>query len=212
MQLCSDLYRDGRHVFFHAPTNKYDYPDCNGTCIFVIDNPNRSHEFRSFLERAMNEGHCVVFSLRSNKWAIFRETLGGNIQRSVLEVEMPKLSLDDAGAFAISIKNHLHWVTRSEQELKGLFYRDSYGFSYAHAGRSMHTAMHRASGRSFGAAAFAQRTGAATRLRRRIPTAPPKGQSAPSGKAGGRRPEGKLCPHCNKTVHADRRAPRPKHL
>lgn len=131
MQLCSDLYRDGRHVFFHAPTNKYDYPDCNDTCIFVIDNPNSSREFRSFIERAVNEGHCVVFSLRSNEWAIFRETLGSNIQRSVLEVEMPKLSLDEAGAFAISIKSHLHWVTRSEQELKGLFYRDSYGFLYA---------------------------------------------------------------------------------
>ena len=65
-----------------------------------------------------------------------------------------------------------------------------------------------ASGRSFGAAAFAGCTGAATRLRRRIPTAPPKGQSAPGDKAGGRRPEGKLCPHCNKTAHADRRVPR----
>lgn len=97
-------------------------------------------------------------------------------------------------------------------------------FSYARAGRSMHTAMLRASGRSFGAAAFAwcaeasgrsfgaaafaQRTGAATRLRRRIPTAPLEGQSAPGDKAGGRRPEGKLCPHCNKTAHADQRAPR----
>lgn len=131
MQLCAELYQEGKKVLFHAPTYKYDLPENPGNCILVVDNPSNDRAFRNFLAKALLDGLTVVMASRSNEWNILKELLHDDTRRSIKEIEIPRLSLSEASAFAVCVKNNMPETERSEKELETLFHRDSYGFLYA---------------------------------------------------------------------------------
>ena len=131
MQLCMDLYYDGKMVLYHAPTYKYDFPVDISESVFLIDNPSNTVEFKSFLTKATKEGHTVVIAARSNEWTILKESLFEDTKRSVREIEIPKISANEAKSFAHYLKTHIYWIKRCESEVEKLFYKDSYGFLYA---------------------------------------------------------------------------------
>ncbi len=131
MQLCAELYRGGKTVFYHAPTHKYDIPDNVTDGIFLVDNPANTVEFKSFLTKAVKEGLTVVLAARSNEWSTLKETLFDDIRRSVKEIEIARISASEAKAFAQYLKSNIYWIKRSVTELETLFFKDSYGFLYA---------------------------------------------------------------------------------
>ena len=140
MQLCAELYREGVIVLYHAPTYKFDIPKNLRNCVFIVDNPPGSHEFKEFLSLAVKEGFTVVIAARSNEWNVLRKSLYDDVRRSIREIEIPRISLSEASAFAECINTNIHWVKRSIKELEELFFKQSYGFLYA----SMLLAIHNA--------------------------------------------------------------------
>lgn len=135
MQLCAELYLAGTTAVYHIPSSrgydKYDIPDNVATCVYVVDAPANTTAFKRFLSKAVKEGLTVVVAIRSNEWAIIKDSLFDDISRSIREIEMPKISRSEAKSFAGYIKNHIYWVRRSALELEKLFFKDSYGFLYA---------------------------------------------------------------------------------
>ena len=140
MQLCAELYREGVTVLYHAPTYKFDIPKNLRDCVFIVDNPSGSHEFKEFLSLAVKEGFTVVMASRSNEWNVLKKSLYDDVRRSIREIEIPRISLSEASAFAECIYTNIHWVKRSVKELEELFFKQSYGFLYA----SMLLAIHNA--------------------------------------------------------------------
>lgn len=131
MQLCVELFREGKTVLFHAPTYKFDFPVGIDDCVLIVDNPPDTRDFKSFLSTAVKEGLTVVLASRSNEWNALKESLFDDVVRSIKEIETQKLSRSEAMAFARCIKNNLRGTKRSLSELETLFYKDSYGFLYA---------------------------------------------------------------------------------
>ena len=131
MQLCVELYRQGITVLYHAPTYKFDFPDNLRKCVFIVDNPTGSREFRSFLFRAVREGLTVVMAARSNEWNVIADSLSDDIRRTIREIEIPRLTASEATDFAACVKRSIHGISRTEAELKTLFQKESYGFLYA---------------------------------------------------------------------------------
>ncbi len=136
MQLCVELYREGKTVLFHASSNKYDYPDNLRNCVLIVDNPpgpyeHDAREFRRFLSKAVQEGLTIVMASRSNEWNVLMNSLSDDVQRCISEIEVPKITRIEASEFARCIKENCYWVHRSLYDLETLFYKDSYGFLYA---------------------------------------------------------------------------------
>ena len=131
MQLCAELFYAGKTILYHAPSPKYDIPTDLYDCVFMIDNPANTVAFKTFLSRAAKEGLAVVIASRSNEWSTLKETLPDDTQRSIKEIELSKISVSEARAFAKYIKTHIPWIKRSVSELEDLFYKDSCGFLYA---------------------------------------------------------------------------------
>lgn len=131
MQLCVELYKTNKNFLFHSSTYKYDLPIGFWGDVIIVDNPSNTREFKIFLSNAISWGQTVVIAVRSNEWNILKDNLYDDVKRSIKEIEIPKISLGEAKKFAVCVKRNLSSIKRSEEELKNLFYRDSYGFLYA---------------------------------------------------------------------------------
>lgn len=131
MQLCLELYHEGRTVFYHQSTYKYDFPEGTSECVLFVDHPSSDWRFKDFLSKVIIMGATVIIAARSNEWNIIKESLSVDVQRSILEIEIPRLSINEAEAFASCVKRNVPQTKRSISELKALFFRDSFGFLYA---------------------------------------------------------------------------------
>ena len=84
MQLCAELYLAGTTAVYHIPSSrgydKYDIPDNVATCVYVVDAPANTTAFKRFLSKAVKEGLTVVVAIRSNEWAIIKDSLFDDLQ------------------------------------------------------------------------------------------------------------------------------------
>ena len=131
MQLCAELYKERVNVLFHKATYKYGINAIFSDGVYLIDNPNNSEEFRTFLADAVTCGATVVLAIRSNEWNILRETLPDETYRGIKEFSIPKIDSIEAPLFAACIKSNINRIFRNKEMLTALFLKESYGFLYA---------------------------------------------------------------------------------
>ena len=132
MQLCIELHKEGRKILFHnTESGNYDIPNVSADTIILIDSPGVHNKFRDFLSAATASGLTVVFTLRSNEWNILYNKLPDDTSRSIEEISMPAISINEAKEFSACILRNIDSVSKTEDELREVFVRTSNGFLYA---------------------------------------------------------------------------------
>lgn len=130
MQVCAQLVKDGRPVFYHkekeAPKLPEKVPD---GAIFILDNPADRYSFKGFLNRVMENEYTLILGARENEWNLLKEKLEIS-GRDVWDVPMQKLTPKEAWSFADCVYDNLR-QSRERKEIKEIFLNNSYGFLYA---------------------------------------------------------------------------------